>query len=248
MIRAVIVDDETKSREVLKRLLQEVDLDLDIVGEGDSVDAGFEVITKEKPQLVFLDVEMLDGTGFNLLENFDEVDFNVIFTTAYDKYSIKAFKYSAIDYLLKPIGLEELEDAIFEVKKGIDIKLKYNAQIKALINNSKEKEPKKLAIKSATHIDFITVEKIIYCEAEESYCNIALVDEQKIIASKPLKYFDTILEEDTDFFRVNKSCLININFIKTFIKTKDIIELTNGFTVEISRRRRKAFLERMGAI
>ena len=90
MIRAVIVDDETKSREVLKRLLQEVDLDIDIVGEGDSVESGYELITKEKPQLVFLDVEMLDGTGFNMLEKFDQVDFDVIFTTAYDKYAIKA--------------------------------------------------------------------------------------------------------------------------------------------------------------
>ena len=248
MIRAIIVDDETKSREVLKRLLQEVDLDIDIVGEGDSVESGFEVITKEKPQLVFLDVEMLDGTGFNLLEKFDQVDFSVIFTTAYDKYAIKAFKYSAIDYLLKPIGIEELEDAVFEVQKGINIELNYHAQIKALINNSKETGVKKLAIKGANKIDFIIVDDILYCESEESYCLITMVDNRKITASKPLKYFDTVLAEHADFFRVSKSCLINIKFIRSFVKSKDIIELTNGYTVEVSRRRRKEFLEKMEAI
>jgi two-component system LytT family response regulator len=248
MIRAIIVDDETKSREVLKRLLQEVDLDIDIVGEGDSVESGFEVITKEKPQLVFLDVEMLDGTGFNLLEKFDQVDFSVIFTTAYDKYAIKAFKYSAIDYLLKPIGIEELEDAVFEVQKGINIELNYHAQIKALINNSKETGVKKLAIKGANKIDFIIVDDILYCESEESYCLITMVDNRKITASKPLKHFDTVLAEHADFFRASKSCLINIKFIRSFVKSKDIIELTNGYTVEVSRRRRKEFLEKMEAI
>jgi len=248
MIRAVIVDDETKSREVLKRLLQEVDLDIDIVGEGDSVESGYELITKEKPQLVFLDVEMLDGTGFNMLEKFDQVDFDVIFTTAYDKYAIKAFKYSAIDYLLKPIGIEELEDAVFEVQKGINIKLNYHAQIKALINNSKEKGVKKLAIKGATKIDFIIVDDIFYCESEESYCTITMVDNRKITASKPLKYFDTVLADHSSFFRVSKSCLINLNSIKSFVKAKDLIELSNGFSVEISRRRRKEFLEKMEAI
>ena len=116
MIRAVIIEDEKKSREVLKRLIQEIDIDVEIIGEGDSMESGFKIINKEKPELVFLDIEMLDGTGFNLLEKFEEIEFNVIFTTAYDKYAVKAFKYSAIDYLLKPIGLEELENAVLEVK------------------------------------------------------------------------------------------------------------------------------------
>ena len=248
MITAVIVDDETKSREVLKRLLQEIDLELQIVGEADAVESGFEIIIKEKPQLVFLDVEMLDGTGFNLLEKFEELDFRVIFTTAYDKYAIKAFKYSAIDYLLKPIGIEELNDAVFEVKKGIDKELNYSAQIKALIVNSRETEIKKIAIKGAAQIDFVAIDDILYCEAEENYCLITMVDNRKITASKPLKYFDTVLAEHADFFRASKSCLINIKFIRSFVKAKDIIELTNGYTVEVSRRRRKEFLEKMEAI
>lgn len=248
MITAVIIDDETKSREVLKRLLQEVDLDLDIIGEGDSVESGFEVINNKKPQLVFLDVEMLDGTGFNLLEKFDQIDFSLIFTTAYDKYAVKAFKYSAIDYLLKPIGIEDLEDAVFEVKKGIDIELNYHAQIKALINNSKETSNKKLAIKGATKIDFIAVDDILYCEAEGSYCNITMADGVKITASKPLKHFDTILDEHNIFFRISKSCLINLKYIKSYIKTKELVELQNGAMVELSRRRKKEFLEQMSVL
>ncbi len=248
MIRTVIIDDEARSREVLKRLLKEVDIAIKIVAEGNSVATGFDLIKKEKPQLVFLDVEMLDGTGFNLLEKFDTIDFNVIFTTAYDKYAVKAFKFSAVDYLLKPIGIEELEDAVFEVQKGIDKELSYSHQIKALINNSKESESKKLAIKGATQIDFVAVDDIMCCEAEESYCNIIMADGNKITASKPLKHFATILEEQSNFFRASKSCLINVKYIKSYLKAKDLIELKKGYMVEVSRRRKKEFLEKMEVI
>ena len=168
MITAVIVDDEIKSREVLKRLLQEVDVDLTIVGEADSVEAGFEVINKENPQLVFLDVEMLDGTGFNLLEKFDDIDFKIIFITAYDKYAIKAFKYSAIDYLLKPTGIDELENALVQIEKLIkrdkivDKENFYKAQIKTLINNNKNAGDKRLTIRGAAKIEFVDVDDILF--------------------------------------------------------------------------------------
>ena len=251
MITAVIVDDEIKSREVLKRLLQEVDVDLTIVGEGDSVEAGFKVINKENPQLVFLDVEMLDGTGFNLLEKFDDIDFKVIFITAYDKYAIKAFKYSAIDYLLKPTGIDELENALVQIEKLIkrdkivDKENFYKAQIKTLINNNKNAGDKRLTIRGAAKIEFVDVDDILFCAAEESYSVIKMVNGSEATATKPLKYFDEILCEYENFFRVSKSCLINLKHIKSYVKTKEIIELKNGTQVELSRRRKKAFLERM---
>lgn len=243
----IIVDDEAKSREILKRLLREVDLDIEIVGEAHSVESGYKIISETQPQLVFLDVEMLDGTGFNLLEKFEQFEFKVIFTTAYDKYAIKAFKYSAVDYLLKPIGLDELEDAVFEVKRGIDKEASYNLQIKTLINNIKETEKKRLAIKSAALIDFVNVDDILYCEAAESYATVHLISGHKITASKPLKHFDSILTEQDNFFRVSKSCLINLDYIKSYIKAKDLVELNDGTRVELSRRRKREFLERMKA-
>ena len=251
MITAVIVDDEIKSREVLKRLLQEVDVDLTIVGEADSVEAGFELINKENPQLVFLDVEMLDGTGFNLLEKFDDIDFKIIFITAYDKYAIKAFKYSAIDYLLKPTGIEELESALIQIEKLIkrdkiiDKENFYKAQIKTLINNNRNAGDKRLTIRGAAKIEFVDVDDILFCAAEESYSVIKMVNGNDVTATKPLKYFDEILCEYENFFRVSKSCLINLKYIKSYVKTKEIIELKNGIQVELSRRRKKAFLERM---
>jgi len=245
MIRAVIVDDEKKSRDVLKKLLKEIDIDVTIIGEGNSVTSGFEVIKHKNPQVVFLDVEMLDGTGFNLLEKFEAIDFNVIFTTAYDKYAVKAFKYSAIDYLLKPISITQLGNAVSEAKKGIDLTLNYDAQLKVLINNNKESEHKRLTIKGATKIDFVKIEDILCCEAAESYCNFIMINGATITSSKTLKHFDAILTEYEFFFRANKSHLINLNCVKSFVRAKNLIVLKNDFTVEISRRNKKQFLEKM---
>lgn len=248
MITAVIVDDEKKSREVLKRLIKESDLRIIIVGEADSVEIGYEVIIKELPQLVFLDVEMLDGTGFNLLEKFDKIDFKVIFTTAYDKYAIKAFKYSAVDYLLKPIEIEELEDAVLLANNSIDQEMVYNSQIKTLINNNKERGFKKLVIKSASKLTFVNVNDIIYCEAEGCYTDVITVNDNKFTASKPLKHFDSILGEYEGFFRVSKSCLINLNYIQSYNKDKERIKLENGKLITLAKRRKKDFLEKMDSI
>lgn len=248
MITAVIVDDEKKSREVLKRLIKETNLNIIIVGEADAVETGYEVIDKELPQLVFLDVEMLDGTGFNLLEKFDEIEFKVIFTTAYDKYAIKAFKYSAIDYLLKPIDIEELENAVLQANNSIDQEMAYNSQIKTLINNNKEAGFKKLVIKSANKLTFVNVDDILYCEAEGCYTDIIAVNDNKLTASKPLKHFDSILGEYEGFFRVSKSCLINLKYIKSYNKDKECIKLENGEVITLAKRRKRDFLEKLDAI
>ena len=135
MITVVIIDDEKNSREVLKRLILETGLEVEVIGEADSVENGFVVIQEKDPQLVFLDIEMLDGTGFDLLEKFDKVDFEIVFSTAYDKYAIKAFKYSALDYLLKPIDLTELEGAIKKASNKVGNERKENSKIKVLLEN-----------------------------------------------------------------------------------------------------------------
>lgn len=244
MIRAVVVDDEKKSRDVLLRLIEEANLGVVVLDQANSVEKGVQVIKEEKPQLVFLDVEMLDGTGFNLLEEFDKVDFKIIFTTAYDHYAIKAFKYSAIDYLLKPINIDELQGAITRAEKSIASKVSINSQIDVLIDNIKTRDVnKKIAIKSADRIDFVEVDEIVYCESGSSYTTIVLTNNRKITAAKPLKYFDAMFSDDFNFFRVSRTHLINPNYISAYKKNSDSVELGKGILIEVSRRRKKEFLE-----
>tara|TARA_B100000809_G_scaffold266778_1_gene331501 strand:+ start:599 stop:1348 length:750 start_codon:yes stop_codon:yes gene_type:complete len=244
MIRVVIVDDERNSREVLKRLILETELDIDIVGEGDSVENGFNVINETNPDLIFLDVEMLDGTGFGLLEKFDEINFDIIFSTAYDKYAVKAFKYSALDYLLKPIDLSELEEVLQKVAEKERLGNEGDVSIRTLLENLTIDSPnKKIALKSATKIDFVFMDKISCLIAQGAYTEVVMIDGKKILSTNPLKHFDVMFEGDPIFFRISKSCLINLNEIKTFKKSLDIIELDNGVELELARRRRKEFLE-----
>lgn len=244
MITAVIVDDEKKSREVLKRLIKELDIEVIILNEASSVKEGFDCINKEEPQLVFLDVEMLDGSGFNLLELFGKIEFQIIFTTAYDKYAIKAFKYSAIDYLLKPINIDELETSIIRAKDLVDQKSYYSSQVKSLLSNVKEDDLNKtIAITGASKIDFIEVNKIVCCKGELNYTNAITDDERTITSSKGLKYFEDVLADEKCFFRVSKSTLINLNYVISYNKNLEKVVLKNGLEVDLSRRRKKEFLE-----
>ena len=243
MITSVIVDDEKKSREVLKRLIEEAQLDIVVLAEADSVEKGFEVINEELPQLVFLDVEMLDGTGFNLLEKFNKVEFKVVFITAYDQYAIKAFKYSAIDYLLKPIDIDELENAVIKAKNSMDIEMFNDAQIKVLLGNIKEEETnKRITITSASKMDFVYLDDIIYCRAEGAYTEVVLLNNKKITASKPLKHFDAMFSGTSNFYRVSKSYLVSLKYVTSYKKDVERIILINGEEVELSRRRKKEFL------
>ncbi|PCJ25016.1 MAG: DNA-binding response regulator [Flavobacteriales bacterium] len=242
MITVVIIDDEKKSREVLKLLIQESNIDIIILGEADSVETGFELINIKLPKLVFLDVEMLDGTGFNLLEKFIKIEFKIIFTTAYDEYAIKAFKYSVIDYLLKPIDIDEIESAVLRTMNSLDEKTHNNNQIKVLLDNVKEENTnKKIAIKSASKIEFIYIGDIIYCQAESSYTYIVLKNNKKILSTRTLKEYQELLSTKL-FFRINKSQLINTNYMKEYRRVTTTIIMKNDEKMEVSRRKKKEFL------
>jgi len=242
MVTAVIVDDEKKSREVLKRLIKESELEVAILAEGGSVEEGVQVINEYEPQIVFLDVEMLDGTGFNLLEQFNKVEFKVIFITAYDKYAIKAFKYSAIDYLLKPIDIEELENSVVKAKNSLDIEMFNDSQIKVLLSNIKGEENKRITISSASRMDFLNVDEIVCLKAQGAYTEVVLSGKRKIVASRPLKYFDSMFHDSTGFYRVSKSHIIALKYVVSYKKNAELIELVDGIEIELSRRRKKEFL------
>ena len=243
MIGGVIIDDEVKSREVLKYLLKEVEGDITIIGEADSVESGVSLIVAEKPQVVFLDVEMLDGTGFNLLEELPESDFKLIFTTAYDSYAIQAFKYSALDYLLKPIDTEELEGAVGKAIEAIESERSHKYQIKALLANlSEEKKCKQLAISGANKLEIVNESDIVCMLASGNYTEVIINEQTTILSSKPLKHFSSVFDGNSNFFRISKSCIVNLEFVKSYKKDINKVELINGLELELSRRRKKEFL------
>lgn len=249
MVTAVIIDDEKKSRDVLKRLINETGLDVNILNEASSVEGGYSVITKESPDLIFLDVEMLDGTGFNLLEKFNSINFKIIFITAYDQYAIKAFKYSAIDYLLKPIDIDDLESAIIRVEDHLNEQENINAQVLTLLHTiNQEKSIKKLIINSSSKIEVVNIDDIICCKAEESYTNLVMVNNVHLTASKPLNHFNLVLKDNENFIRTDKSCLINVDHLKSYQKDINVIKLIDGNEANLARRRKKEFLEKLESL
>lgn len=245
MINAVVIDDEEKSRKVLIRLIHEITDDVKIVGEAGSVNDGFIVVNQLNPDLIFLDIEMLDGTGFDLLEKFAETKFDIIFTTAYDQYAILAFKYSAIDYLLKPINIDELENAIYRVKKDETSTHDKYALIENLLQNmTLNSKPQRIAIKGANSIDYVNINEILYCTTDLYLTEFNMLNGSKVYSIKTLKDYEELLDEDT-FFRISKSHLINSNFVASYKKDTSIVKMSNNFEIEITRRRKREFIEFM---
>ncbi|MFT3750736.1 MAG: LytTR family DNA-binding domain-containing protein [Agriterribacter sp.] len=243
MIKAIIVDDEPKGRMALREKIKVYCPTVDIVGQaGDGLEA-IVLIDTLKPELLFLDIEMPQMNGFEILKQIKEKNFFIIFTTAYDQYAIQAIKYSAFDYLLKPIDIEELRTAVNKIETTNENQFK--AQIKLLQENlaMPVKKLHKLAIPTQEGILFVDINHVIHLEASSNYTTIYLTDKTKIVASKTLKEFNELLPVDM-FFRTHHSHIINLNFIKRYIKGDGgQIELTDGSYVEVSRKNKEAFMQ-----
>jgi len=246
MIKTIILEDEAKSRSSLRKKLTEFCPEIHIVAEGENGREGIALIEKHKPQLIFLDIEMPELNGFEMLNAIEEKNFHVVFTTAYDQYAIKAIKYAAFDYLLKPVDIEELKSAVARAA-GIDT-INMNKQVELLQQNIQhpKKQLNKLAIPTLEGLLFYDINDIIQLEANSNYTNIFFVNNTKIIASKTLKEFEELLPSDI-FFRTHHSHLINLNYIKRYIKGDGgQIELQNGSYVDVSRRKKEEFLKVIG--
>ena len=248
-IRAIIVDDELGSRESLSKMIEKNCKNIQIVGKADSMLSAFEVITNNEPDLVFLDIEMPNGNAFDLLEKFKEIHFNIIFVTAYDHYAIKAIKFSAIDYILKPIHPEELIKAVgrfeaqFENKKSLDKKFKM-----LLSNVRPENKLKKVGIPDGDGLVFINLSEIIRCDSDGNYTYFLLTNGKKIIASRTLGEYEQMFNED-NFFRVHRSHLINLEHVKKYIKGEGgYVVMTDNSQVEVSRRNKNDFLEKLSLL
>lgn len=245
MIKTVVVDDEKKGRELLVKVLHNYCSGIEVVGQAETANQAYEVITSKKPDLVFLDIEMPNGTGFDLLKMFPKVGFNIVFTTAYDHYAIKAIKYSAIDYLLKPIDIDELQEAVAKVQDKANEEANNQHQnidilLSALTNSN---QVKKIAIPDQEGVAIVEISDIVRCQADSNYTLIFLKDGRKIVSTKTLKEYNNLLDERT-FMRVHNSFLINVDHIKKYIKGDGgQVVMSDDSIVEVSRRRKNDLLE-----
>ncbi|MFK7952692.1 MAG: LytR/AlgR family response regulator transcription factor [Ekhidna sp.] len=234
--RAILVDDESKSRTALRSFLTKYCPRVEIVGEADGVKKGLEKIAELNPDVVFLDIEMNDGTGFDLIEQLPKMNFEIIFVTAFNQYAIKAFRYSAIDYLLKPVNPEELVQAVAKLSDEGRIS-QIEQKLEALMSNKSSLQ--KIAIPSMDGIRLEEVENISYCESDNYYTIIHLVSGEKIVVSKTLKEYDKMLSED-GFLRIHQKYLVKVSEIKTYSKSDGgFVTLNNGAHLTVSRRKKE---------
>ena len=244
MIRGIIVEDEIHSRDTLRGLLNRYCKNIEIIAEADGYRSGLAAIKEQQPDVVFLDIQMPDGSGFKLLEELDEIKFEIIFTTAFDQFAIKAIKFSALDYLLKPIDPEELVSALKKVENKIS-KSEVNENIKVLLDNikSRDPEPHKIILSTFEKIHIIETDNILRCESDNYYTTFFLTDGKQILISKTLKENEALLGGH-NFIRPHKSHLVNVKYIKGFLKSDGgYIEMTDGSHIPVSRRKKEKIIE-----
>jgi two-component system, LytTR family, response regulator len=248
MFKAIIVDDELKSRESLKILIEDFCEGVEVKALCQDVEEARMAIEIHEPDVVFLDIQLQRESGFDLLTTVSNINFAVIFTTAYSEYAIKAFKFSAIDYLLKPIDIEELKAAIkkLEKKNAVDgVEERINLLFQNLRNANAENY--KLALPTADGLIFVKVSDILYCEASSNYTEINMADNKKYIVSRTLKEYEDILAEQ-NFFRIHNSYLINLNRIKKYVRGEGgYVIMNNDVALDVSKRKKEGFLSRIGA-
>ena len=246
MVKAVIIEDENKSRLALLSMLGRYCTNVLVQAEASGVRTGIEAIRKHKPDVIFLDIQMPDGSGFRLLEEFGEVDFEIIFTTAFDQYAIKAIKYSALDYLLKPIVPQELIVAVEKVEaRKIAKNANLNKNIDVLLDNlrASPKESPKIILSTAEKIHVIKIDDIIRCESDNYYTNFFFSDGNKLLISKTLKENESVLKEH-NFIRPHKSHLVNAKYIKGYMKHDGgYIVMSDDSKIPVSRRKKESMIE-----
>jgi two-component system LytT family response regulator len=244
MYSAIIIDDIQNSRITLADDLKRYCPQIHVIGEAESVDSGINEILLKKPEVVFLDIQLGDGTGFDILEKIGSIDFQVIFTTALDTYGIKAIKFSALDYLLKPIDPDELISAVKKLDSNPHSKT-INESLNLLLENIREIKPesKRIALSSADKVIMVYVKDIIRCESQGSYTIFYLNNKEEIVTTKNLKEYEQLLT-DYSFVRVHHSHLINFNYLKEYIK-KDggYAFMQDGSNVPVSFRKRNHLLD-----
>ena len=237
---AILVDDEESARNILSNLITRFFPEIEIVAKCQDVEEAVLEINRTKPDLVFLDIEMPNYAGYEIVSFFKQIDFEIIFITAYDQYAIKAFEISAVDYLLKPIEIERLKGAIerFKIKK----KTKFAAENYSVLTESlSDNTIQKLVLPYKDTQKVVMLEDIVALEANDSYCNVHCIGGEVYVVSKNLKHYERLLEEKSNFVRTHKSWMVNVDHFIAYTPTNQSIELTNGLIAKVSRYKKADF-------
>jgi two-component system LytT family response regulator len=245
-LKTLIVDDEHNAVDFISSIIGEYCPELEVAGRAYDVNEGVSLINEKKPDLVFLDVEMPNGTGFDLLSQFPEKNFDVVFITAFNHYAIKAIKFSAVDYILKPVNISEFIEAVKKViQKRSGDNSHNNESLKVLMENLRSASPSRLAIPTADGMEYLNPKEIIRIEADRSYSWFYLTGNRKTLVSRHLKEFQDLLS-DRSFFRSHNSHLINLKYVRKFSRREGgYIEMQDGEQIPISRNRKDLFIVHM---
>lgn len=244
MIKAIIIDDEVHCLETLSLLLKEFCPEVQLIQQCRSAKKGLEAIEKHKPDLVFLDIEMPAMNGFELLEQFTEIPFAVIFTTSYDQYAIKAIRFSALDYLLKPIDPHELISAVKKVQEQRHLPMAEQFQMLLKQVQGKERHFNKIAVPTFEGFELIPADEVLYCEANDNYTHLFLKNKIKIIACRTLKEMEEQLQDFSFFVRVHHSYMVNLNEVTKYVRGEGgYLVMSDGSTVNVSRSRKDSLLK-----
>jgi two-component system LytT family response regulator len=241
MIRTVLVEDEFQNLERLENLLHLHCPDVEIAGRAGSVKDAYGIIREVRPELVFLDIQLNDGNGFGLLKLFEEIDFKLIFVTAYEKFAVKAFRFSALDYLLKPVDPEELTDAVNKARESIDPQLK--SLVQQASSNFSGRAFDKIVLRDFDKIHLVEVADILYCEADGNYTRFHLSGTKPILVSRYMKEYEEILR-DSGFLRIHRSYMINLKHFRQYEKAEGgKVILSNGAEIPVGAGKREELYE-----
>ena len=248
-IKALIIDDEKRSRDILKFMLEKYCPEVEVLSLAESAEAAYNKIQELQPNLLFLDIEMPFGTGFDLLKRLSKIDFEVIFVTGFDHYALKAIKYHALDYLLKPVDIDELIEAVKKVDQLLSKKID-TERLDLLLKNLQDsnQEQQQIAITRQDGREFIPVKNIVRCLADGSCTWFFLDDGRKLLSSKNLGEYEKILPKPNGqfqnrFFRIHYSHLVNLSYIQKFNRKEKFVELKTGDQIAIAQRRGTPFSE-----
>jgi two-component system LytT family response regulator len=242
MKKALVIDDENRTKELIVKMINSFGLEIEAIPGGNNVSSGIESIKAYDPDIVFLDIQMPDGTGFDLLKGLKEKNFELIFITAHEEFAIKAIKFSALDYILKPIDQTELKAAVENAIRAVDDK-KEEIQFEALQNNINPIMKRRLVLKTQESVHVVELDNIIRCEADRNYTSFFLIGGKKILVSKTLKEYETLLSGH-NFLRVQQSHLINLDYVDRYDKGNGgSVVMRDGSEVPLSPAKRDVFFK-----
>ena len=246
MLNLILIDDEADARQLLRALLAE-HTDCRIIGEANSFATASLVLQKTKPDVVFLDIDLSDGTGFDVLKTLPTIDFSIVFVTASNSFALKAFQVNALDYLLKPISPDDLQRALTKIRQNQAQKPNIQAQIEGVVSAMQHHKLEKLVLTTAKGVHFIPLDDIIYLKSEGNYTTVFTTKNEHIMVSQNLGNFDHLDTEGGQFFRTHQSYILNMTAVRHIIKHEDgdFALLHDGTKIPISRRKKEAFLNKM---